>query len=166
VRFYTPHTARSAVHDRGHESRNQVAVVTAIDSQINRLTYLIIACAMKVHTALGPGLLESAYLACLIHELRQAGLQVETEVRVPLAYAGITLECGFRIDILVEGLVVVQPKRVEAVLPVHEAPQTPREARCTTAHERTESAAWANLCAASVYLRVPFLCALCELRGL
>lgn len=91
------------------------------DARINRLTWLIIGCAMKVHTALGPGLLESAYLACLVYELRQAGLQVETEVKVPLAYGPVTIECGFRIDILVEGLIVVELKCVESVLLVHEA---------------------------------------------
>jgi GxxExxY protein len=76
---------------------------------------------MKVHTALGPGLLESAYVACLIYELRQAGLLVETEVKVPLKYAAITLDCGFRIDILVEGLIVIEVKCLQHVLPVHEA---------------------------------------------
>jgi GxxExxY protein len=91
------------------------------DARINLLTWRIIECAMKVHTALGPGLLESAYFACLVYELRQAGLRVETEVKVPLAYAGITLECGFRIDILVEGLIVVELKCVDSVLLVHEA---------------------------------------------
>jgi GxxExxY protein len=95
--------------------------VDDVDPRINRLTYLIIGCAMKVHTALRPGLLESAYVACLIYELRQAGLQVEAEVRVPLRYSGISLECGFRIDILVDGLIVVEVKCVGSVLPVHEA---------------------------------------------
>jgi len=96
-------------------------MATDTDASINALTWRIISCAMKVHTALGPGLLESAYLACLVYELRQAGLRVETEVKVPITYAGISLECGFRIDIVVEGLIVVELKCVEAVLPVHEA---------------------------------------------
>src|SRR5262245_10828530 len=91
------------------------------DPRINRLTYLIIGCAMKVHTALGPGLLESAYLACLIYELRKAGLRVDVEVKVPLTYSGVTIDCGFRIDILVEDLIVVELKCIEHVLPVHEA---------------------------------------------
>jgi len=95
--------------------------VQSTDARINQLTYLIIGCAMKVHTALGPGLLESAYLTCLIYELRQAGLQVEVEVKVPLTYSGVTIECGRRIDILVEGLIVVELKCVQSVLPVHEA---------------------------------------------
>jgi GxxExxY protein len=92
-----------------------------VDPRINRLTYLIIGCAMKVHTALGPGLLESAYVACLIYELRQAGLQVEIEVKVPLQYGPVTLECGFRIDLLVDGLIVVEVKCIENVLRVHES---------------------------------------------
>src|SRR5262245_48381486 len=91
------------------------------DARINQLTFRIIGCAMRVHTALGPGLLESAYVACLVHELRQADLRIETEVKVPLTYGTITLECGFRIDILVEGLIIVELKCVESVLPVHEA---------------------------------------------
>jgi len=91
------------------------------EPRINRLTYSIIGCAMKVHTALGPGLLESAYVACLIYELRQACLHVEAEVRVPLVYSGITVECGFRIDILVESLIVVEVKCLQHVLLVHEA---------------------------------------------
>ena len=76
---------------------------------------------MKVHTALGPGLLESAYLACLVYELRQAGLRVDVEVKVPLTYSGVTIECGFRIDILVEDLIILELKCVESLLPIHEA---------------------------------------------
>lgn len=121
-RSRTPYTALRAVRDRvRHGRRNEVWRVSEAESRVNHLTFLIIGCAMKVHTALGPGLLESAYLACLIYELRQAGLRVETEVRVPLTYAHVKIDCGFRIDILVEDLVVVELKCVETVLPVHEA---------------------------------------------
>lgn len=95
--------------------------MTTSESRINQLTWLIIKCAMKVHTALGPGLLESTYLACLVQEQRLAGLRVEIEVKVPLVYGGVTLECGFRIDVLVEGIVIVELKSVDAILPVHEA---------------------------------------------
>lgn len=76
---------------------------------------------MKVHTALGPGLLESAYQACLVYELRAAGFQVDVEVKVPLTYGSLTLECGYRLDILVEGVIVVEVKCVDTILPVHEA---------------------------------------------
>jgi GxxExxY protein len=92
-----------------------------LDAKTNALTWKIIGCAIAVHSALGPGLLESAYLACLIAELRHAGLRVETQVRVPVVYRGLKLDCGYKIDILVEGLVVIDLKTVSAVLPIHEA---------------------------------------------
>ena len=92
-----------------------------VGAKTNELTWKIIGCAMKVHSALGPGLLESVYLACLIVELRSAGLHVETQVRVPVTYCGLKLECGYRIDILVENTVIIELKAVSAVLPIHEA---------------------------------------------
>ena len=76
---------------------------------------------MKVHTAVGPGLLESAYEACLLHELQIAGLNVASQVPFPLVYNGLKLEVGYRIDLLVEDLVIVEIKCVEAIAPVHKA---------------------------------------------
>ena len=76
---------------------------------------------MTVHRALGPGLLESAYIACLIQELQLAGLEIAVGVHVPLAYQGIKLECGYRLDILVANTVILEIKAVERLLPVHEA---------------------------------------------
>jgi len=76
---------------------------------------------MEVHRALGPGLLESAYEACLAFELRARGLQVEQQKPVPLTYREVQLECGYRLDILVENQVIVEVKAVENVLPVHKA---------------------------------------------
>jgi len=76
---------------------------------------------MAVHSALGPGLLESAYEACLIYELRRADLLVEVDVHVPLLYHSVKIDCGFRLDLLVEGIVIVELKAVSAILPVHEA---------------------------------------------
>ncbi len=76
---------------------------------------------MRVHSLLGPGLLESAYDACLTHELRKRGFRVETQVGLPVVYDGEKLELGYRIDLLVENLVVVEVKCVEAIHPVHEA---------------------------------------------
>jgi GxxExxY protein len=81
----------------------------------------IISAAMKVHTALGPGLLESAYEACLLHELQVAGLRVSSQVPFPLVYNGLKLEVGYRLDLLVEDLVIVEIKCVEAIAPVHKA---------------------------------------------
>jgi GxxExxY protein len=78
----------------------------------------VITAAMKVHSALGPGLLESAYEACLAHELRRNGLKVETQVELPIEYEGITLDIGYRIDMLVEDLVVVELKAATEIHPV------------------------------------------------
>ena len=88
---------------------------------INALTERVIRAAMRIHTALGPGLLENAYRACLAHELRRNGLQVQTEVFLPVQYEGITVELGYRIDVLVEDQLVLELKAAEAVLPVHKA---------------------------------------------
>ena len=87
--------------------------------EINEITRLIIDAAYKVHTALGPGLLESSYQACLAYEIRKRGLHVETEVSLPLVYEEIRLECGYRIDLLVEKQVIVELKVVEALHDVH-----------------------------------------------
>ena len=85
------------------------------------LTEKIIAAAMRVHTALGPGLLESAYEACLVHELLKAGLSVRNQVELPVVYDGLALEVGYRIDILVEELVILELKAVDKILPIHKA---------------------------------------------
>jgi GxxExxY protein len=75
---------------------------------INELTSTIIGAAIKVHRALGPGLLESAYRACLAYELRKLGLRVEEERPIPLVYEGVQLNCGFRADLLVEDSIIVE----------------------------------------------------------
>src|SRR3954471_1928389 len=82
---------------------------------------VIITAGLKVHTALGPGLLESAYEACLAHELRKQGLKCETQVLLPVDYDGIRLDLGYRIDLLVEDLVIVELKTVEKIAPIHHA---------------------------------------------
>jgi GxxExxY protein len=88
---------------------------------INKLTQLTIGCAIEVHKFLGPGMLESAYEECLAYELRNAGLRIETQKAVPLIYKEIKLECGYRMDILVENKVIIEIKRVEVLHQVHEA---------------------------------------------
>jgi len=85
------------------------------------LTQEIIGAAIKVHRKLGPGLLESAYEACLAHELEKLGLHVERQKAVPLVYETVKLECGFRADLVVEGRVVVELKCKEGLHPVDEA---------------------------------------------
>ena len=85
----------------------------------DELTGEIIKCAMKVHTALGPGLLESAYQECLYFELRKAGMLVEKEKPLPLVYEDVKLDCGYRIDLMVEGKIVIEIKSVEALADIH-----------------------------------------------
>jgi GxxExxY protein len=85
------------------------------------LTEIILGAAMRVPTALGPGLLESAYESCLVHELLKSGLSVQNQVELPVVYDGITLDIGYRIDILVEDLVIIELKAVDNILPIHKA---------------------------------------------
>ncbi len=89
--------------------------------RINELTGAIISAAMRVHSILGPGLLESAYEACLLHELNKQGLRTAAQVPVPVAYDGIKLEAGYRIDLLVENTVIVELKAVDELAPIHKA---------------------------------------------
>lgn len=89
--------------------------------ELNKISGLIIDSAMKVHTALGPGLLESAYEACLKHELINRELQVRTQVKLPVLYDGIYIDAGYRLDILVEESVIIELKSVEMLKPLHEA---------------------------------------------
>jgi len=87
----------------------------------DQLTHEIIGAAIEVHRLLGPGLLESAYEECLAHELSIRKLEFRRQVPVPVVFKGVKLECGYRIDILVAGSVVVELKSIEAIAPVHEA---------------------------------------------
>jgi len=80
-----------------------------------------IGCAIEVHRELGPGLLESAYETCLAHELSRAGIRFALQVPVPVVYKGVLLECGYRIDVLVEDELVVEIKAVTEILGIHEA---------------------------------------------
>lgn len=86
-----------------------------------QLTSIVIGKAIEVHRTLGPGLLESAYQECLLYELQQAGLFVEREKALPIVYKEIRLEHGYRLDLLIEGLLVIELKTVEALTDVHTA---------------------------------------------
>jgi GxxExxY protein len=88
---------------------------------INAITETIIGAAMRVHSALGPGLLESAYEACLAHELRKAGFDVRSQVELPVIYDSVRVDLGYRIDLLVNDTVIVELKCVERIAPIHEA---------------------------------------------
>src|SRR5262249_23233953 len=81
----------------------------------------IVNAAFAVHVALGPGLLESVYEACLVHELIKQGMKVERQISLPVLYDGVRLDAGLRLDLLVEDFVIVELKSVETVLPVHTA---------------------------------------------
>jgi GxxExxY protein len=85
----------------------------------NKISYIIRGSAFKVYNALGPGLFESVYEIALKHELEQSGCKVENQIGIPLIYKDISFENGFRIDLLVNDLVIVEIKSVEALNPVH-----------------------------------------------
>jgi GxxExxY protein len=89
--------------------------------KLSKLTEQIIGGGIEVHRELGPGLLESAYEACLAYELADRGLSVERQKALPVTYKGVKLHCGYRIDLLVAGQVVIELKAVEALEPIHEA---------------------------------------------
>jgi GxxExxY protein len=95
------------------------AHITRLTAQ--HVSHAIITAAMKVHTELGPGLLESTYTACLQYELGRAGVQSAAQVGLPVVYCGVKLELGYRMDLLVEDLVVVEIKSVDGIAPVHQA---------------------------------------------
>jgi GxxExxY protein len=89
--------------------------------QINQVTEKIIGAAINVHRTLGPGLLESAYEACLAFELVEAGFKVEQQKPIPVIYKAVKLDCGYRLDLLVNDIVIVEVKSVDQLMPIHEA---------------------------------------------
>jgi GxxExxY protein len=88
---------------------------------IDRTTGQVLDSAIKVHSMLGPGLLESAYRLCLAHELRKRGFVVQLEVPLSIVYDGITIDAGYRLDMLVDGQVLLELKAIAKVIPIHEA---------------------------------------------
>ena len=89
--------------------------------ETRRISGTVLQAAMKIHTKLGPGLLESAYRACMCHELKKASLEVQSETVLPITYDGVSLDIGYRVDLLVEDVVLVELKAVSKILPLHEA---------------------------------------------
>jgi GxxExxY protein len=89
--------------------------------EINELTERVIGACIEIHKTIGPGLLESAYEECLCRELHLAGLKFERQKPLPVAYKGVQLDCGYRIDLVVEDKLIVELKTVQELLPIHEA---------------------------------------------
>ena len=89
--------------------------------KVNETSGAVVDSAMKVHTALGPGLLESAYEACLAHELRNRGHRVGTQVVLPVHFDGVRIDVGYRLDLLIDDAVIVELKAVDKLAPIHEA---------------------------------------------
>ena len=87
----------------------------------DEITEAIIGSAINVHRELGPGLLESAYEACMVYDLGQAGLKVEQQKPLPILYQGVRLDCGYRLDLIVEDEIIVEIKAIEKLLPIHKA---------------------------------------------
>ncbi|RPI73194.1 MAG: GxxExxY protein [Desulfobacteraceae bacterium] len=90
-------------------------------SALNALSHRVIGCAMKVHSALGPGLLESTYEACLEHELQKADISLKRQMALPVQYDGILIDCGYRVDLLVEDQIILELKSIDRLAPIHEA---------------------------------------------
>ena len=86
---------------------------------LNRLTSSVLDAAIRIHRALGPGMLESAYLTCLEYEMTEARLEFERQKSVPLVYKGVTINCGYRADLVVDRSVLIEVKAVEALAPIH-----------------------------------------------
>ena len=89
--------------------------------RINSLTDKVIGCAIEVHRSIGPGLLESAYEECLCYELSQSGLEFKRQVPLPVVYKAVRLDCGYKLDIIVENSVILEIKAVEKLVSIHEA---------------------------------------------
>jgi len=88
---------------------------------IEEMARIIVDSAIKVHRALGPGLLESAYQNCLAYELRKRGLRVDCEVTLPIVYDGQQIDAGYRVDMIVEDCIIIENKAVDQILPIHQA---------------------------------------------
>jgi GxxExxY protein len=95
--------------------------VASNSEHLDLITEKIIGCAIEVHRAIGPGLLESAYEECLCYELSQKGLNFGRQVPLPVVYKGINLDCGYKLDVIVEDSVIIEVKAVDRLIAIHEA---------------------------------------------
>jgi GxxExxY protein len=104
---------------RRKEGKAEYCTKVALPMSENELARIVVDVAYQIHRRLGPGLLESAYQAIMAYELRQRGLHVETEVPIPVVWGDVQLEIGFRVDLWVERLLLVELKSIDALVPVH-----------------------------------------------
>jgi GxxExxY protein len=109
------------INHEEHEGHEEMPIGDTVPPEVERVCSEVVDAAFKVHRKMGPGLLESAYQACLEYELLKRGLRVQKEVEVPVFYDGVKLDVGFRVDLLVEECVIVELKSVEKMHPVFEA---------------------------------------------
>jgi GxxExxY protein len=114
-----PNNRRGAEAQRGNSSSASPRLGGEL--AVNEITERIIGACIEIHRQLGPGLLESAYEECLCHELTLAGLKFERQKPLPVSYKGVKLDCGYRLDLVVEGQVIVELKTVDEIQPIHEA---------------------------------------------
>src|SRR5208282_6164291 len=91
------------------------------DPELERIVAIVVDAIYKVHSNLGPGLLESVYSICLAHELRKRGMKVERDIKLPILYDGVRLEAGLRLDLVVESCIIIEAKAVEKLIPVFDA---------------------------------------------
>jgi GxxExxY protein len=112
---------RPKAKPEGAEEAESSGLPRAQWSAENAVTDQVIGAAIEVHKQLGPGLMESAYEECLCYELSQRGVKFERQVHLPIAYKGLKLDCGYRMDLVVENLVVVEIKAIDELLPIHSA---------------------------------------------
>jgi len=104
-----------------HEGHEEMPIGDTTSDEVERVCKIIVDAAFKVHQRMGPGLLESVYEACLAFELTRRGLRVKVQEPVPVIYDGVTLDVGFRLDLLVEDLVIIELKSVERMEPIFHA---------------------------------------------
>ena len=114
-----PQVAEGSSATNRHSARTSFVMPQTTAEALNDRTSTIITCGIKIHRALGPGLLESAYSACLCHDLVTAGLRVEQQKPIALVYGGLTIDCAYRADIVVEDCVIVEVKALDALAPIH-----------------------------------------------
>jgi GxxExxY protein len=107
----------------GTRNEGKITTKTTKDTKMefDELSNRVLGCAIEVHRALGPGLLESTYEQCLAHELKLAGIPFKLQWPVPVEYKTIHLDCGYRLDILIDDVLIVELKSVEKILGIHEA---------------------------------------------